>query len=150
VPMQEHLRRLYQGAKALDMHLDVTPAQLASMLYRCVDANGMRHASGVHVRLMVTRGLKPTPYQNPACIVGGPTIVMVPEWKQAAAAPAELVRAHSVVSAPSSEAPSSCVRNDSWPLPAHSVQLSLRLLNGTDPFPWRGQSQAGTTRRTCA
>lgn len=35
----------------------------------------------VHIRLMVTRGLKATPYQDPAVTIGGPTIVIIPEYK---------------------------------------------------------------------
>ena len=42
---------------------------------------------------MVTRGLKPTPYQNPNTTIGEPTIVILPEWKEASAAPKEHVRA---------------------------------------------------------
>ena len=37
--------------------------------------------AGVHIRLMVTRGLKPTPYQNPNITIGKPTIVIIPEYK---------------------------------------------------------------------
>ena len=40
---------------------------------RTVEANGMTTA--VHIRLMVTRGLKSTPYQNPTLTVGRPTVV---------------------------------------------------------------------------
>jgi hypothetical protein len=43
--------------------------------------------AAVHVRLMVTRGLKPTPYQAPATTLGKPTVVVLPEHKRAAAAP---------------------------------------------------------------
>lgn len=39
------------------------------------------HLPGVHIRLMVTRGLKPTPYQNPNITIGKPTIVIIPEYK---------------------------------------------------------------------
>eukprot|EP00951_Prasinocladus_malaysianus_P004489 scaffold31494_cov49-Prasinocladus_malaysianus.AAC.1 len=42
----------------------------------------LRTASNVHIRLMVTRGLKATPYQNPAVTIGKPTIVIIPEYKQ--------------------------------------------------------------------
>jgi hypothetical protein len=38
---------------------------------------------------MVTRGLKPTPYQNPNTTIGKPTIVVLAEWKEAAPAPKE-------------------------------------------------------------
>jgi hypothetical protein len=54
------------------------------MIYSIIDANGMGTSSGVHVRLMVSRGLKSTPYQNPKVTVGKPTIVILPEWKEAA------------------------------------------------------------------
>ena len=37
--------------------------------------------SGVHIRLMVTRGLKPTPYPNPNTTLGQPTVVIIPEHK---------------------------------------------------------------------
>jgi hypothetical protein len=43
------------------------------------------NCSGVHIRLMISRGVKPTPYQNPKITVGKPTIVILPEWKEAAA-----------------------------------------------------------------
>lgn len=65
-----HLRRLYEGAKAIDLDLGATPKQLLSMVYATLDANGMGSDSGVHVRLMVSRGLKPTPYQNPKITLG--------------------------------------------------------------------------------
>jgi branched-chain amino acid aminotransferase len=35
----------------------------------------------VHIRLMVTRGLKRSPYQDPRLTIGGATIVIIPEWK---------------------------------------------------------------------
>jgi branched-chain amino acid aminotransferase len=38
---------------------------------------------GVHIRLMVTRGVRSTPYQDPRVVVGGATIVIIPEYKQA-------------------------------------------------------------------
>jgi branched-chain amino acid aminotransferase len=43
---QQHLERLYQGAKALDMDLALSPAQLAQLVYQTLDANGMHEASG--------------------------------------------------------------------------------------------------------
>ena len=35
----------------------------------------------VHIRLMVSRGVKATPYQDPAVTIGGPTVVIIPEYK---------------------------------------------------------------------
>ena len=83
--VDEHVKRLYQGAKAIDMEIGVTQAGLIKMMYETVDANQMK--SGVHIRLMVTRGLKSTPYQNPTFTVGKPTIVIAAEHKPAAEAP---------------------------------------------------------------
>jgi len=42
---------------------------------------------GVHVRLMVSRGLKSTPYQDPACTIGLPLVVCLPEWKRPSPSP---------------------------------------------------------------
>jgi hypothetical protein len=78
-----HLRRLFEGATALDLDLGLTPGEVRALVYRCLDANGMAGASGVHVRLMATRGLKATPYQHPAATVGGATVVVIPEHKEA-------------------------------------------------------------------
>ncbi len=77
----QHLDRLYEGAKALDMAMDVAPAELEARLYRVLEKNGMR--DGVHIRLMVTRGVKATPYQDPRITITPPTIVIIPEYKQA-------------------------------------------------------------------
>jgi branched-chain amino acid aminotransferase len=35
----------------------------------------------VHVRLMVTRGIKRTPYQDPRACIGNATLVIIPEYK---------------------------------------------------------------------
>ena len=79
--LDEHLERLYEGARALDMEMEVTRDELAARLYRLLDENGMR--DGVHIRLMVTRGIKATPYQDPRMTITPPTIVMIPEYKEA-------------------------------------------------------------------
>ncbi len=65
----------------------LSPSQLTTLLYQTLAANDMHTASDVHVRLMLTRGLKPTPYQNPNITIGQPTIVIIPEYKQPAVAP---------------------------------------------------------------
>ena len=77
--LDHHLDRLYEGAKALDLDIGITPDTLAGEVMRTVEANGMR--SGVHIRLMISRGVKATPYQDPRVTVGGPTIVVIPEYK---------------------------------------------------------------------
>ena len=79
--LAQHLERLYEGAKALDMAMEVAPVELEARLYRVLEENGMR--DGVHIRLMVTRGVKATPYQDPRVTITPPTIVIIPEYKEA-------------------------------------------------------------------
>ena len=79
--LDQHLDRLYGGAKALDMEMEVTPGQLVKRLYNVLEANNMR--DGVHIRLMVSRGIKATPYQDPRITITPPTIVIIPEYKNA-------------------------------------------------------------------
>jgi branched-chain amino acid aminotransferase len=77
--LQMHLDRLFEAAKAIDLDIGLDREALAQALYRTLQANNMEE--GVHVRLMVTRGLKSTPYQDPRVCVGAATIVIIPEFK---------------------------------------------------------------------
>lgn len=79
--LEEHLDRLFQGIKAIGLQMDLSRDDLRAALERTVQANGMK--SGVHVRLMVTRGIKKTPSQDPRLTVAGPTVVIIAEYKQA-------------------------------------------------------------------
>ncbi len=79
--IDQHMRRLYDGAKALDMDIGLTPEELVQRLYDTCRANDMY--DGVHIRLMVTRGLKATPYQDPRVTVSPATIVIIAEHKKA-------------------------------------------------------------------
>ena len=78
--LDRHLDRLFEGAKAIAMDLGLSRDELAKRLYETLDANKMDE--GVHIRLMVTRGVRSTPYQDPRVVVGGPTIVVIPEYKE--------------------------------------------------------------------
>jgi branched-chain amino acid aminotransferase len=78
--LDQHLARLYEGAKAIDLDIGMTAAELERELRRTLEANGMH--SGVHVRLMVTRGVRATPYQDPRVVIGPATVVMIAEHKQ--------------------------------------------------------------------
>ena len=85
--LDAHLDRLFEGAKAimLDIGLDrpgLTDAIYATLAANGMDDNGIRE-DGVHVRLMVTRGVKRTPYQDPRVTVGPATVVIIPEYKAA-------------------------------------------------------------------
>ncbi|HYD14495.1 MAG TPA: aminotransferase class IV [Allosphingosinicella sp.] len=78
--LEAHLDRLYEGARAIALDIGLDRAALTRRLYETLDANRM--TDGVHVRLMVTRGLRSTPYQDPRVVVSGATIVIVPEYKE--------------------------------------------------------------------
>lgn len=79
--LDAHLDRLYEGAKAIALNIGLTRDELSRAIYDTLAANGMD--DGVHIRLMVTRGVKRTPYQDPRVTVGPATIVILPEWKLA-------------------------------------------------------------------
>jgi branched-chain amino acid aminotransferase len=81
--LDRHLDRLWRGAKAIHMDIGVTREELERRLYAVLDANGMTD-DGVHIRLMVTRGVRSTPYQDPRVVVTPATIVLIPEWKEPA------------------------------------------------------------------
>ncbi|MFT5676400.1 MAG: branched-chain amino acid aminotransferase [Paraglaciecola sp.] len=79
--IEQHMRRLYDGAKALDMDIGLAPEQLVLRIKQTCEANKMH--DGVHVRLMVTRGIKATPYQDPRVTISAATIVIIAEHKSA-------------------------------------------------------------------
>ena len=77
--LDAHLDRLYEGARALDLDVGMSREALTEAIRRTLAANEMH--SGVHIRLMVTRGRKRTPYQDPRVTVGPATVVIIPEHK---------------------------------------------------------------------
>jgi branched-chain amino acid aminotransferase len=80
--LETHLERLYDGARAIALDIGLSPKEMAEALKRTIDANAME--SGVHIRLMVTRGPKKAPNQDPRNALGVPTIVIVAEHKEPA------------------------------------------------------------------
>jgi len=78
---EEHLDRLYRGAKAIALEIGMTRDELTGAMREVVAANEMH--DGVHMRLMVTRGIKKTPSQDPRLTIGPPTVVIIAEHKQA-------------------------------------------------------------------
>lgn len=78
--LDQHMDRLFEGAKAIDMDIGIDRATLEQRLYDTIGAMG--DTEGVHIRLMVTRGIRSTPYQDPRVIISPATIVIVPEYKE--------------------------------------------------------------------
>jgi branched-chain amino acid aminotransferase len=77
--LEAHLDRLYWGLKQIRLDIGMDRSGLTAQLQRLLDANDMR--DGVHIRLMVTRGMKSAPNQDPRNALGRPTIAMVAEYK---------------------------------------------------------------------
>src|SRR4051794_40018499 len=77
--LEQHLDRLFEGAAAIMMDVGMTREELRGAVYETLRANEM--TDGVHVRLMVTRGVKRTPYQDPRLTIGPATVVIVAEHK---------------------------------------------------------------------
>lgn len=78
--LDAHLDRLYEGAKAIALEIGLSRVEMIAALRQTIDANRME--SGVHIRLMVTRGPKKAPNQDPRNALGTPTIVIVAEHKE--------------------------------------------------------------------
>ena len=79
VALDAHLDRLFEGARSIALDIGLSRAQLTEALHATLAANAM--TDGAHVRLMVTRGVKKTPNQDPRFVVGGATVVIVAEYK---------------------------------------------------------------------
>ena len=79
--LDDHLQRLYHGARVIALDIGRTKDELVDEIERVIEANEM--VDDVHIRLIVSRGLKPTPYQAPWVISSEPTLVIIPEYKRA-------------------------------------------------------------------
>jgi branched-chain amino acid aminotransferase len=78
--LDSHLDRLMAGARAIALDIGMTRAEIEDGLRQLLTANGMKN--GVHIRLMVTRGEKKTPNQDPRNALGRPTVAIVAEYKE--------------------------------------------------------------------
>ncbi|WP_369999817.1 aminotransferase class IV [Winogradskyella sp.] len=79
--LEDHLNRLWQSAKTVGMALPFTKEELTNKVWKTLNANKM--TDGVHVRIMVTRGIKKTPSQDPRLTISAPNVVIIPEYKTA-------------------------------------------------------------------
>src|SRR6186997_3436252 len=77
--LERHLDRLWEGSKAIMLDVGLSRDALTAAIYDTIRGNEM--TDGVHIRLMVTRGVKRTPYQDPRMTIGPATIVIIPEYK---------------------------------------------------------------------
>ena len=79
ISLDAHMDRLFEGARSIDLDIGMTRAGVIKAVQDTLDRNGM--ADGAHIRLMVTRGLKKTPNQDPRFVIGKATVVIVAEYK---------------------------------------------------------------------
>ena len=78
--LKEHLNRLYVDAKAIDLKIPFSKTLLGKKIYKTIKKNKME--TDVHIRLIISRGIKSTPYQDPAFTISPPTVVIIPEYKK--------------------------------------------------------------------
>jgi len=77
--LNEHLNRLYDGAKKIKITIPYSNEELAQIIYDLIKKNKME--SNVHIRIIISRGEKITPYQHPSSNVGPISLVIIPEYK---------------------------------------------------------------------
>jgi len=82
--VDEHMARLYEGANSIQLDIGMDRDALIGEIWKTLRHNDME--DGVHIRLMISRGVKSTPNQDPRFITGSATIVIVAEYKQPNAA----------------------------------------------------------------
>ena len=81
IHLEDHLSRLYNGAKSISMDIPLSKKEVRLAILETIKKNNMK--TDVHIRLIVSRGIKKTPYQNPKVTSSPPTIVIIPEYKKA-------------------------------------------------------------------
>ncbi|GAB5409940.1 MAG: D-amino acid aminotransferase [Balneolaceae bacterium] len=79
--LKDHFDRLWQGAKTIGMTLPMSQEELKNSILKVVEVNNME--DHVHIRVMITRGIKKTPSQDPRLTISGPNVVIIAEHKKA-------------------------------------------------------------------
>ena len=75
--LDEHIDRLFEGLKAIDINLSMSKSEVIGALEETRVANKM--VNNAHARLMVTRGEKVKPFQQPDLSKDGPSLVIILE-----------------------------------------------------------------------
>ena len=75
--LDEHIARLFEGARAIDLELGLSAEQITNAILETQHANNM--SDQAHARVMFTRGVKVKPFQQPALSTSGPTFVIIME-----------------------------------------------------------------------
>jgi len=80
IHLETHIDRLFVGAKSIAMEIHLSKEEIINAIWSTLKENNMR--SDTHIRLIVSRGIKSTPYQHPKVTISTPTIVIIPEYKR--------------------------------------------------------------------
>src|ERR1700746_2106499 len=80
ISLDAHMDRLWEGAASIALDIGMTRAELVQEVQDTLAKNGM--TDGAHIRLMVTRGVKRTPNQDPRFVIGKATVVIVADDKK--------------------------------------------------------------------
>ena len=78
--IDEHLDRLFNSARGISLNIDLKKEDIISEIKKVLIKNNMH--DDVHIRLIISRGDKITPYQNPNANVGPINFVIIPEYKK--------------------------------------------------------------------
>ena len=78
--LKEHLDRLYKDAKLIDLKIHLNRKKISEALIKTIKINKMK--TDVHLRIIISRGIKSTPYQSPKVTISKPTIIIIPEYKK--------------------------------------------------------------------
>ena len=78
--ISEHLDRLFNSARGISLNISLSKDEIIFEIEKVLLKNEM--TDDVHIRLIVSRGDKITPYQNPNANVGPINFVIIPEYKK--------------------------------------------------------------------
>ncbi len=78
--IEEHIDRLFASAKGISLNISLSRQDILDELHKVLIKNNMN--DDVHIRLIISRGDKITPYQNPNANVGPINFVIIPEYKK--------------------------------------------------------------------
>ena len=78
--IEDHIDRLFASAKGISLNIPYSKQEIIYQINKVLDKNKMN--DGIHIRLVVSRGDKITPYQNPNANVGPINLVIIPEYKE--------------------------------------------------------------------
>ncbi len=80
IHLEYHIDRLYDGAKSIAMEIHLSKKEIIEAIWSTLNENNM--ITDTHIRLIVSRGIKSTPYQHPKVTISLPTIVIIQNTKR--------------------------------------------------------------------